>query len=211
MFPVTGLGAITSSGLNSNQLSIAQMIINAANSFGIDPSIPLAVASHESGFNPTAINDKNTNGTIDYGVMQLNTVTVKTLGVSDPLDPIQNINAGVGLLAGYIQQYGGDVTKALQAYAVGPGNVAKGNTGNANQFVGYVQGYNAAPILNDVGVTSSYDSENNTAIPSVSDWVSNLIQPSSVPTDTTGDIFSGSGMVLGLAGIVALVIIVKGL
>lgn len=216
MFPITGLGAISSSGLNQSQLSIAQMIVNAANSFGVDPAIPLGIASHESGFNPNAINTKNQNGTTDYGVMQLNTVTVSTLGVSDPMDPQQNINAGVGLIAKYLQQYGGDVTTALQAYAVGPGNVAKGNTGNANQFVGYVTGasgqFNAQPILNDVGVTSIYADSNNTAIPSATDWVSNLLQPSTVSlTDSTSGMFDGTGIVLGLAGIVALVIIVKGL
>jgi soluble lytic murein transglycosylase-like protein len=78
--------------------AIQAMIVAAADSYGVPENIALGIASHESGFNPNAINH-NTNGTTDYGVMQLNTTTVQTMGVSNPMDPQQNINAGVQLLA----------------------------------------------------------------------------------------------------------------
>lgn len=118
------------------------MVAASALAQGVPPQIALAVASHESGFNPNATNN-NTNGTTDYGVMQLNSTTVQTLGLSNPLDPQANIDAGVGLLAGYLRQYGGDEAKALQAYASGPGTVASGSAPNAtaSQFIDYVQGY----------------------------------------------------------------------
>lgn len=126
-------------------LDIQQMIIDAANRLGVPPNLALGIASHESGFNPAATN-KNTNGTTDYGVMQLNTTTVQTLGVADAMDPQQNIDAGVGLLSNLLKMYGGDVTKALWAYADGSGSVAANRMSSvAQQFIGYVTGYGGGP------------------------------------------------------------------
>lgn len=137
-----GLGSLTPS-----QSQIAAQIVRAANTYGVPPDLALGIAAHESGFNATATN-KNTNGTTDWGVMQLNDTTVQTLGVTDPLDPTQNINAGVQLLAKYLSQYGGDSQKALWAYASGPGAVSSGSMNpTASQFVGYVTGYTPDPSI----------------------------------------------------------------
>ncbi len=139
-----GLGA--AQAVTGAQLSIAQMVADAAAQYGVPPSLALGIASHESGFNPNATN-LNSNGTTDYGVMQLNTTTVQTLGVANPLDPQQNIDAGVGLLASLLQKYNGDQQLALWAYASGSGSVsaAGSNTANmpaaASSFVNYVTSY----------------------------------------------------------------------
>lgn len=93
---------------------IQAMIVAAANQYGVPPSVALGVAAHESGFNPNATN-VNTNGTTDYGVMQLNSTTVQTLGVANPMDPQQNIDAGVSLLGQYLTQYGGNVQQVVMA------------------------------------------------------------------------------------------------
>lgn len=141
-------------GLGQTQ-SVQQMIISAAQQYGVPTNIALGIAAHESGFNPSAINN-NTNGTSDYGVMQLNTSTLQTLGLTpiDALDPQTNIDAAMALLGGYIDQYG-DINTALQAYASGPGNVASGASPNqtAQGFISYVTSYvptgitTASPIL----------------------------------------------------------------
>jgi soluble lytic murein transglycosylase-like protein len=122
---------------------IQQMIRDAAAKYGVPPGIALGVAAHESGFNPAAINTANPNGTKDYGVMQLNDTTVATMGVADPLDPLQNIDAGVKLLGSLLAKYGGNSTNALWAYASGPGNVGPSKTPNtiAENFINWVQGY----------------------------------------------------------------------
>ena len=146
-----GLGAAASS--YSTQ-QIQQMIVAAANAYGVPPSIALGIASHESGFNPNATN-QNTNGTTDYGVMQLNSTTVQTLGVSNPLDPQQNIDAGVGLLAQYLNTYGGNVTDALQAYAAGPGSVGSPSS-STSSFINYVTGY-SPPASLDLSNSSGLD------------------------------------------------------
>jgi soluble lytic murein transglycosylase-like protein len=121
---------------------IQQLVIAAAQQYGVDPNIALGIAAHESGFNPNATNH-NTNGTTDWGVMQLNDTTVQTMGVSNPLDPQQNIDAGVRLIANLLAKYGGDAYKALWAYASGSGNVGPGKTPNtiAANFIQYVMNY----------------------------------------------------------------------
>jgi hypothetical protein len=76
--------------------------------------------------------------------MQLLSGTSQTLGVSNPLDPQQNIDAGVSLLATYYQKYG-NWPQALQAYADGPGTVAAGLPPSpmAQQFISCVTSYSA--------------------------------------------------------------------
>lgn len=131
----------------STQQQIQQMIVDAANRYGVPPNLALGIASHESGFNPNAVNTANPNGTKDWGVMQLNDTTVKTMGVTNPLDPEQNIDAGVSLLSSLLNRYGGDPNQALWAYASGPGNVGPGKTPNsiAQNFINYVTSYGGGP------------------------------------------------------------------
>jgi len=172
-FSFPGLGA-AGSVLSSSQISIAQMVANAAAQYGVPANLALGIASHESGFNASATN-VNTNGTIDYGVMQLNTTTVQTLGVADPLDPQQNIDAGVGLLAKYLTQYNGNEDLALQAYASGPGTVGNPPTSSTSSFIDYVTGYSipagidvssdaAALVSSDAALDLSSDDSDSTAL-----------------------------------------------
>lgn len=129
------------STLTNASPDVIQAIIDSAARNGVPANIALGIAAHESGFNPGAVN-VNVNGTKDWGVMQLNDTTVKSLGVNNPLDPLQNIEAGVGLIGQYIRQYSGDVAKALWAYASGPGAVARGNMNSvASGFIDSVTAY----------------------------------------------------------------------
>ena len=102
--------------------TIEAAVAEAAGRFGIPRELALAVAKHESGFNPNATN-RNANGTTDWGVMQLNDKTIQTLGVRNPLDARENIEAGVGLLARLFDKYHGDQMKVLSAYSAGEGRV----------------------------------------------------------------------------------------
>ena len=111
---------------NYTTSEIQSMITSAALSAGVDPALALAVAQQESSFNPNAVSPTNKNGTTDYGLFQLNSANLSAWGVTNPLDPTQNINAGIAYLAQLQQQYGGDVQTMLWAYNAGPGDVSNG-------------------------------------------------------------------------------------
>lgn len=117
---------------------IKNLIIQSAQSKGLDPNFALAVATHESSLNPNAVGPVNKNGTRDYGLFQINDSNLSEYGITQPLDPTQNIDAGTTLLKQLVDVYGGDKTKALIAYNAGPGNEAKGfqDTAYVNAVMG---------------------------------------------------------------------------
>ncbi len=51
--------------------------------------------------------------------------TAAGLGVSNVLDPVQNLNGGAKYLKQQLDAFGGDVAKALAAYNAGPGAVKR--------------------------------------------------------------------------------------
>jgi soluble lytic murein transglycosylase-like protein len=57
------------------------------------------------------------------GLMQLMPATAQALGVADPFDPAQSVEAGGRYLRQLLERYGGDLRLALGAYNAGPGRV----------------------------------------------------------------------------------------
>ncbi len=51
--------------------------------------------------------------------------TARSLGVTNPFDPVQSINGGAKYLRQQLDTFGGDVRKALAAYNAGPGAVQR--------------------------------------------------------------------------------------
>ena len=70
-----------------NTKAIKDKIIQIAKKYGVDPKLALAVAKHESGYNPRA---KSRAGAM--GVFQLMPATAKGLGVKNAFDIEQNID-----------------------------------------------------------------------------------------------------------------------
>lgn len=80
----------------------------------------LGVMKTESDFNPK-LSHKNKNGSIDFGIMQINTVhkdLCKQLGITDLFDPYQNTKVGIELLANIYKNYP-NVHKATMVYNMG--------------------------------------------------------------------------------------------
>ena len=99
---------------------VRALAIASARRHGLDPNLVLAVIGVESGFQPDAVSHKGA-----QGLMQLMPATARELGVTDALDPAQNLDGGTRYLRMLVAQYGGDLGKALAAYNAGPGAVKR--------------------------------------------------------------------------------------
>ncbi len=91
-----------------------------AEKFGLDPALFQALIQQESAFNPSAVSSAGA-----LGLTQLMPKTAKSLGVTNPLDPIQNMEGGAKYLSQLLKQFNGDRKLALAAYNAGPGAVSR--------------------------------------------------------------------------------------
>jgi soluble lytic murein transglycosylase-like protein len=80
----------------------------------VPPALVKAVIAAESCFDPSAVSRKGA-----QGLMQLMPETARSLGVSDPLRPEQNVDGGVRYLRDMMDRYG-TLSLALAAYNAGP-------------------------------------------------------------------------------------------
>lgn len=96
------------------------MIDRAAKEQGIETALLDALVQAESNYNPAAVSSKRA-----VGLTQLMPDTAKSLGVTDPFDPAQNLRGGAKYLSQMIKQFEGDLPKAIAAYNAGPGAVTR--------------------------------------------------------------------------------------
>lgn len=98
----------------------------AGKRYGIEPELLKAIATVESGLNPKATN-KNSDGSIDLGLMQINSThlpKLEKMNITEKSlisDSCQNIMTGAWILAGNIKKYGYS-WDAVGAYNAGTAN-----------------------------------------------------------------------------------------
>lgn len=81
---------------------------DAGKTYGINPVLLKSIARIESNLNPKAMN-KNQNGSIDIGLMQINSFWIKTLGLDSGKlisEPCYNTMIGAKVLKQCIDRYG---------------------------------------------------------------------------------------------------------
>jgi hypothetical protein len=97
---------------------LASLFQSAGDRYGVSPDLLHAVATAESGLNPSAVSPAGA-----QGLMQLMPSTAAGLGV-DPFDPTQAVDGAARLLRSNLDRFG-TVEKAVAAYNAGGGAVSR--------------------------------------------------------------------------------------
>ena len=119
-------------------LELQDYLYETCKKYGVEDHYELLLAQmyNESSFNPNAISSTN-----DYGLMQINVCNHEwlsgELGVTNFLDPYQNIDCGVYMMSDFLHKYSEET--ALVAYNMGEGKVRQGITssGYSDKVLGY--------------------------------------------------------------------------
>jgi soluble lytic murein transglycosylase-like protein len=92
-----------------------ELISQASKRHGVSFPLLKAIIKAESDFDPQAVSKKGA-----MGLMQIMPQNFKLLGLDDPFDPTQNINAGARYFKQLYDRFGGKLALSLAAYNAGP-------------------------------------------------------------------------------------------
>src|SRR5262245_1945362 len=99
-----------------------EIIDKVAAEQGVNAKLVRALVQVESAYQPRARSPKGA-----MGLMQLMPATARQYGVSDPYDPVSNIEAGIKHLKSLLQRFPKSVALALAAYNAGEAAVMRFN------------------------------------------------------------------------------------
>lgn len=127
---------VTPSSKNAGKNDYAHLMKNASalqgcwdkagETYGLDPWLLVAIAKVESSFNNKAINAANRNKTVDYGMMQINSIwlpSLKKMGITkdDLFHPCTSVFVGAWIAKQGILKFGYNA-QGIGAYNAGMGN-----------------------------------------------------------------------------------------
>lgn len=104
--------------LKLNKKLYDELINTSSKAHSVDAALIKAIIHAESAFNPRAVSRKGA-----LGLMQLMPPTAREVGVSDALEPKQNIRGGTIYIKRLLAKYRGNLALAIAAYNAGPAAV----------------------------------------------------------------------------------------
>ena len=116
------LKTTTSGNFATQKPGIFWYIHHYSRLYEIDPLLVRAVIEVESNFNALAVSNDGAKG-----LMQINPITAKHLGLNNVLDIGENIEGGVRYLRYLLELYGWNLHMALASYNAGPANIERYN------------------------------------------------------------------------------------
>jgi soluble lytic murein transglycosylase-like protein len=136
-------------GKGNGAVPYQSLIEESCAKYGVDPALLAGLIEQESHFDPTVGSSAGA-----QGLTELMPETAASLGVTDPHDPAQSIDAGARLLSEKLTEFGGNTELALAAYNAGSGAVQQYNGippyPETQEYVKKVLGY-AAGYANSFG------------------------------------------------------------
>lgn len=120
---------------------VARAILLEADKNDIPVSLAFALAFTESGFNVKAVNNNNSNSSIDRGLFQLNSNTFPKLSEADFFDPYTSARHGIAHLK-FCLSCGGNEISALAMYNAGTTRVRSNSTPQTTlNYIGKIISY----------------------------------------------------------------------
>lgn len=118
----SAMRAMLAEGRNHSHVvaGLSSLIDQAAMNHSVEPELLRAMIDVESGFAVRAVSSRGA-----LGLMQLMPANARDYGVTDAVDPRQNINAGAQHLRRLLDRVGQDKALALAAYNAGPEAVTR--------------------------------------------------------------------------------------
>lgn len=92
----------------------------ASKKYNVDANLIKSIIKVESNFNPKVVSSAGAKG-----LMQLMPENCRDLGVKDPFNIEENIDAGTRHIKEYLDKYNGNIEMGLMAFNGGPGRMAR--------------------------------------------------------------------------------------